>query len=151
MKLNKLLFGINVKRIIGNQGLDINDVVIDSNKATQNSLFVCINGNDNDGHFFVDKAINYGCVAIVCERELDVSVTQIIVDNSRECMAIMASNFYDNVDKKLKLVAVIGTNGKTTTSHMIKGVLDNCNVNCGVIGTLGTYYDNKYFERIFNH
>lgn len=146
MKLKKLLLGVNVVKIIGNKDVDIKDVVIDSKKATQNSLYICIKGNDYDGHSFVNDCVNYGSIAIVCERELDTSITQIIVDNTRESMSIIASNFYENVDKKLKLIGVLGTNGKTTTAHLIKNVLDSVGVKCGVIGTLGTYYLDKYLE-----
>ena len=146
MKLKELLLGVNVVKIIGNKDIDIKDVVIDSKKATQNSLYICIKGNDYDGHSFVNDCVNYGSIAIVCERELDVSITQIIVDNTRESMSIIASNFYENVDKKLKLIGVLGTNGKTTTAHLIKNVLDSVGVKCGVIGTLGTYYLDKYLE-----
>lgn len=146
MKLKELLIGVNVVKIIGNQDVDIKDVVIDSKKVTQDSLYICIKGKDYDGHCFVKDCVNYGSVAIICEKELDIGVTQIIVENSRESMAKIASNFYGNVDKKLKIIAVLGTNGKTTTSHMIKCVLDSAGVNCGVIGTLGTYYLDKYLE-----
>ena len=146
MKLDKLLNGISIKKIIGKQDMDIKDVVIDSKNVTLNSLYVCIKGKDYDGHDFVDKVVSYGCVAIVVEKELDTSVTQIIVENARIAMSELASNFYGNVDKKMKLVAVVGTNGKTTTSHLIKNVLDNANVKCGVIGTLGIYYCDKRFE-----
>lgn len=146
MKLDKLLKGLKVKKIIGNQNIDVNDVVIDSKNITNNSLYICIKGNEYDGHDFVNKIINYGCVAIVSEKELETSLTQVIVENSRIAMSEIASNLYDNVDKKMKLVAVVGTNGKTTTSHLIKSVLDNANVKCGVIGTLGIYYCDKYFE-----
>ncbi|MBE5737733.1 MAG: UDP-N-acetylmuramoyl-L-alanyl-D-glutamate--2,6-diaminopimelate ligase [Clostridiales bacterium] len=146
MELDKLLNGIQVERIIGNKDIDVKDVVMDSKNVTNNSLYICIKGKEYDGHDFIDKVVNYGCIAIVSEKELDTSVTQIIVQNSRSAMAKLASNFYGNVDEKMKLVAVVGTNGKTTTSHLIKDVLESSNVKCGVIGTLGIYYCDKYFE-----
>lgn len=146
MKLAKLLENVKVNKIIKNKDLDINEIAIDSNKVTNGCLFVCIKGKDYDGHNFAQKAFNYGAVALVVERQLDVPLAQIIVDNSRQAMPLIVGNFYQNVDKKMKLIGVIGTNGKTTTSHMIKSVLDNAGVKCGLIGTLGTYYCDKFVE-----
>ena len=146
MKLIDLLKDVKYKKIIGKQDLNIKEVVIDSNRAVQDSLFICISGKDFDGHSYAKQAQMYGATAIVCERELDVNATQIIVENSRLAMSEIASNFYNRVDKKMKIIAVIGTNGKTTTSHLIKSVLDRCSIKCGVIGTLGTYYCDKFIQ-----
>ena len=146
MKLIDLLKNVDYKKIIGKKDINIKEIVIDSNKVVQDSLFICIRGKDFDGHSFVKQVQTYGATAIVCEKQLDVSVTQIIVDNSRLAMSQLACNFYDNADKKMKIIAVVGTNGKTTTSHLIKNVLEKCSVKCGGIGTLGTYYCDKFIE-----
>lgn len=146
MKLLDLLKGVNYKKIIGKKDINIKEIVIDSNKVVQDSLFICIKGKDFDGHSYVKQAQSYGASAIVCEKEIDASVTQIIVDNSRLAMSEIASNFYKNVDKKMKIIAVIGTNGKTTTSHLIKSILESCSISCGLIGTIGTYYGDKFIE-----
>ncbi len=146
MKLLDLIKGIKVNKVIGKQDLNIKDLTCDSNKVMQGSLFFCINGKDFDGHAYAKEAQMYGAVAIVCEKELDTSLTQILVDNTRIAMSQIASNFYLNVDKKMKLIAVVGTNGKTTTSHLIYSILQSAGVKCGLIGTLGTYYLDKYIE-----
>ena len=146
MKLTDLLKGVETQKIIGKTDINVKEVVFDSNKVVLDSLFICIVGKDFDGHEYVKQAQNYGATAIVCEREVETSLTQIIVKNSRFAMSKIASNFYGKVDKKMKLVAVIGTNGKTTTSHLIYNVLKQSNVKCGLIGTLGTYYLDKYIE-----
>ncbi len=146
MKLLQLLKGVNVKEIVGEQDLNIKEIVIDSNKVVANSIFICISGKDFDGHSYIRQAQNYGAIATICERKLDCNITQIIVDNSRLAMSQIASNFYGSVDKKMQIIAVVGTNGKTTTSHFIKSILESANIKCGVIGTLGTYYCDKYIE-----
>ncbi len=146
MKLTDLLKDIKYKKIIGKKEIEVKEIVIDSNRVVKDSLFICINGKDFDGHSYARQAQNYGAIAIVCEKELDVNITQIIVENTRSAMSELASNFYGRVDKKMKIIAVVGTNGKTTTSHLIKSILDTCSINCGLIGTLGTYYCDKFIE-----
>ena len=146
MKLSDLIKELEVKKIKGKTDINVSEIVFDSNKVVAESLFICIAGKDFDGHEYVKQALNYGAVAIVCEREIETPLTQIIVENSRLAMSKIASNFYGNVDKKMKLVAVIGTNGKTTTSHLIYNVLKNSSIKCGLIGTLGTYYKDKFIE-----
>ncbi len=146
MKLLDLTKGINVVKIIGKQDVSVKDLTCDSNKVVAGSLFFCINGKDFDGHAYAKDAQMYGAVAIVCERQIDTALTQIVVENVRIAMSQIASNFYSNVDKKMKLIAVVGTNGKTTTSHFIYNILKSSGVKCGLIGTLGTYYLDKYIE-----
>ncbi len=146
MKLSDLVKGVKVNSIIGEKELNISDLTCDSNKVVAGSLFFCINGKDFDGHAYVRQAQMYGAVAIVCERQLDTTLTQIVVENVRIAMSQIASNFYFNIDKKMKLIAVVGTNGKTTTSHLIYNILQSSGVKCGLIGTLGTYYLDKYIE-----
>ncbi len=146
MKLLDLLKEVEVDNIVGKTDLNIKEVVFDSNKVVLDSLFICIVGKDFDGHEYVKQAQNYGATAIVCEKQVETPLTQIIVKNSRLAMSKIASNFYEKVDKKMKIVAVIGTNGKTTTSHLIYNVLRQSNAKCGLIGTLGTYFGDKYIE-----
>lgn len=146
MKLSDLIKNVDVLEIINQKETEIEDVVIDSFKATKNSMFICLIGKDYDGHNFVADAYKYGATVIVCERKIDFLGTQIIVKNSRKALSIIASNFYGNKDKKLKIIGVIGTNGKTTTAHLIASILINAGVNCGLIGTLGTFYSGKVIE-----
>ena len=140
MKLQNLLCGVEVTKIIGKTDLEINDVQIDSNKISKNSLFISIKGEKSDGHDYINQAKNYGAIAVVSSKELPIAITQIIVENTRQAMSIIARNFYDSPQDKLKLIGVVGTNGKTTTSHMIYNVLKNAGVKCGLIGTIGNYY-----------
>lgn len=146
MTVKELLNGLKVKKIIGKTDIQVKDVSIDSNCVSNGCLFICIRGGNFDGHSFVRQVEKYGAVALVTERELCTTIPQIVVENTRKAMSVIASNFYGHPEKKLKLVGVTGTNGKTTTCHLIKAILNDYGINCGVIGTLGTYYNNKCFD-----
>ncbi len=146
MELSELIKCVNVTKIIGDKKIEIKDVSTDSNSVQANSLFICINGQTFDGHDYIKQAENYGAVAIVTEREIQTSLTQVIVDDARHAMSIIASNFYRNPCEKLKIIGVTGTNGKTTTTHLIKRILEDSGISCGVIGTLGVFYNKKFIE-----
>ncbi len=146
MKLKKLIEEIEIIKEIGNVNIEINDVQKDSNCLTKGSLFICVVGKDFDGHNYVKQAENYGAVAVICEKELDTNLTQIIVKDSRKVMSQIASKFYNHPSKKLKIIGITGTNGKTTTSNMIFNILIKAGKKCGIIGTLGVDYNEKHFE-----
>ena len=119
----KLLKNLDIEKIIGNADLEIKNIQTDSNSVGKQSLFVCLSGGRFDGHNFAKVAQKYGACAVVCEKDLDLAVTQIIVKNSRVALGIIASNFYGNVTSDMKLIGVVGTNGKTTTVCMIESIL----------------------------
>ena len=146
MKLSALIKDLSVKKVIGKTDVEIDNLQIDSNAVTSGSLFICLSGRDFDGHTFVRQVENYGAVAIITEKETDAAITQVIVDNCRAAMGVIASNFYSHPEKKMKIIGVTGTNGKTTTTHLIKSICDNAGIKCGVIGTLGTFYLDKFTE-----
>lgn len=146
MKLKKLIKNLDVVSIIGSTDKDITDVKADSNFITHGSLFICLKGGEADGHLYASQAEKYGAVAVICERKIDVNVTQIIVKDTRAALSVIASEFYGRVDKKLNLIAVVGTNGKTTTTHMIYDIMTKAGEKCGVIGTLGAFYGDKFIE-----
>ncbi len=146
MELSKLIKNIKIKEIIVNEEVEVHEIKIDSNAVTKGDLFICIKGRDYDGHDFASAVQNFGAVAIVSEKKLNVSIPQIIVEDTRIAMNELAREFYGSPDKKLKLIGVVGTNGKTTTTHVIKTILENAGVKCGVIGTLGVFYANKSLE-----
>ena len=146
MKLSHLIQRLDLIKTIGDTDIDIQDVCFNSNEATENSLFICLNGRDFDGHSFALQAEKYGAVALVCEKEMDSNLPQIIVKNTRIALSIIASEFFGRPDKSMKIIGVTGTNGKTSTTHIIKCILDSAGIKCGVIGTLGAFYDDKYIE-----
>lgn len=146
MKLKELIKNLKVEKVIGNTDVEIKEIKTDSNAVTKGCLFVCICGKDFDGHGFIRQVELYGAAAVVTEKKLDTGLTQIIVRDTRSAIALLAAAFYEHVDKKMKLIAVLGTNGKTTTAHLIKQIFDGTGNKCGVIGTLGSYYCDKFIE-----
>lgn len=146
MKLDKLLKSINAEEIIGKTDIEIENICADSRLVTKNSLFICLNGVDVDGHTFIRQAEFYGACAVVCEKQLDTALTQIIVKDSRSVMSELASVFFGLADKKLSVIGVVGTNGKTSTARIIYEILNKCDVKTALIGTLGTFYGKKFIE-----
>ncbi len=146
MKLKDLIKDINYQEVIGSTDIEIKDVSSDSNAVSKGGLFVCISGENYDGHEFIKQVVNYGGVAAVVERRLDTSITQIVVKDARKAVCEAAAAFYGHADKKMKMIGVVGTNGKTTTTHFIASVLMNAGVKCGLIGTLGVFYGDKFRE-----
>lgn len=140
MKLDELIKDLRYEKIIGDKDIEITGLCAASGAAASGDLFFCYKGTNADGHDFAPKAVKNGAAALVCERRLDVDAVQIIVDDGRAAMATIARAFYGYADKKLKLVAVTGTNGKTTTTYMLKSIFDKNNSKSGIIGTLGIAY-----------
>ncbi|MDO5022653.1 MAG: UDP-N-acetylmuramoyl-L-alanyl-D-glutamate--2,6-diaminopimelate ligase [Eubacteriales bacterium] len=111
----------------------------DSREATNKGLFFCIKGQRFDSHDFAQMAIQNGCVALVVNRVLkDIDVPQVVVSDSRGAMALMAAAFYDNPADKMRMVGITGTKGKTTTSYIVKSILDAAGIPNGLIGTTGS-------------
>jgi len=146
MKLNELLTEIEVVKTVNDNNPEIKSLKIDSSAVTKNSLFICLKGRESDGHDYVRQAEKYGASAIISEHETETTLPQVIVKDSRKAMSKIAAAFYGNPADKMKLVAVTGTNGKTTTCHILKKILDGAGIDAGVIGTIGTYYKNKFIE-----
>jgi len=144
MKLGELIQNIQYKQFIGDYDTQINGLCTDSQKIKQGELFICYKGEKFDSHDFVQEAESVGAAAIVCERKLDSKLPQVIVDDGRETVAPLARAFYGFADKKLKLVAVTGTNGKTTTTYMLESIFKAAGKSVGVIGTLGISYAEKF-------
>lgn len=147
MRLSDLIKDIEVVESRGDLNIPIKDVVIDSKEVMKGSLFICIEGEVSDGHDFAKQAFHYGASAIIAERETGAPLPQIIVKNSRIAMSKIAATFYGNANKELKIIGVTGTNGKTTTSFMIRSLLEFAKVKTALIGTLGTFYGNKKVEQ----
>ena len=146
MKLAQLIKNLQIISISGSLDMEVSDVKTVESSVTKDTLFVCLKGKDFDGHEFAKTAENYGATAVIAEKELDLSITTIIVKDCRKALAQIAAEFYDNPAEKMSLIGVVGTNGKTTTSHMLYQVLNAAGINCGVIGTLGTYFNDKFLE-----
>ncbi|MDE5667722.1 MAG: hypothetical protein K2I29_05725 [Clostridia bacterium] len=144
MELKELLKYLQAIEIVGNAEIEISGLCADSQKVQNGDLFFCFSGSKHDSHGDMPEITGRGAVAVVCERKLDTPVTQIIVENARAQMARAAQAFYGFADKKLKIVAVTGTNGKTTTTHMLASIFRSNGHSTGVIGTLGISYGEKF-------
>ena len=114
---------------------EITDITINSREVRKGSVFICITGQNLDGHSFAESAAENGAAAIVAEKAVDCGVPVILCDNTKIEMAKIASKFYNEPEKKLKLIGITGTNGKTTVSFIIKKVLETAGKRVGVIGT----------------
>lgn len=133
MLLSKLLKGVEAK---GNfTDSEITDITDNSKNITKGCLFVCIQGARFDGHSAASEAVEKGAAAVVVERDTGVC-NQITVENSRAAYARICANFYGNPSEKLKLIGVTGTNGKTTTTFLLKDIFDRLGVKSGLIGTV---------------
>lgn len=136
MKLKDLLCNAGLIQINGDENTDIGNISYDTRTADENSIFVCIKGINTDRHSLIGKAAEKKCRAIVTEYPADTGdCINVVVKNTNKALAVISSNFYGNPDKKMKILGVTGTNGKTTSTTLIKAVLENCGYKVGLIGT----------------
>ena len=146
MQLEKLTKYIQAEEVIGETNIEISALCTDSSKATKGALFFCYKGVNHDSHADIDEAVKQGAVAVVCEHKVNCAATQIIVKDGRAQIARTARAFYGFADKKLKLIAVTGTNGKTTTTYMLSSIFKSDCKNTATIGTLGISYGEKFIS-----
>lgn len=154
MELKNILSGIEGLKAKGNLNLDITGITNDSREVKNGFLFIAIKGFDTDGHAYINKAIENGAVAILVQEEMakqvigqiPENIALITSDNTRKATAICACNYYDNPSRKMQLIGVTGTKGKTTTTFMIKTILEKQGIKTGLIGTIATYIGDKKLE-----
>lgn len=138
MKLTTLLARLDYQCQNGSVDIDIVDVVNDSRRVREGSLFICIRGAVADGHAFVKEVVRAGATALVVETDVDVpdDVTVIKVADSRYAMALLSAAYFGYPAEQLKVIGVTGTKGKTTTAYMVKSILENSGYEVGLIGTI---------------
>ncbi|MCL2577076.1 MAG: UDP-N-acetylmuramoyl-L-alanyl-D-glutamate--2,6-diaminopimelate ligase [Defluviitaleaceae bacterium] len=140
MKLGFLLNGI-AHTVLRNFSGEITSVVHDTRKITAGALFICLRGKKADGHNLISEAAAKGASAVLIDAkfsgEISVDIGIVRVENTRAAMALVSANFYGDPAKKLRLVGVTGTNGKTTTTYFIESILRSCGRKTGLIGTVG--------------
>jgi UDP-N-acetylmuramoyl-L-alanyl-D-glutamate--2,6-diaminopimelate ligase len=143
MKIKYLNEILDRKSVLGGSdipAIPISQIDYDSRKTGEGSLFIAIGGYKSDGHRFLPEAARRGAAAAIVERPDDtINIPQFRVENSRLSMARIAANFYREEISKMRLIGITGTNGKTTTSFLIKSILESAGLSCGLIGTI--YYD----------
>jgi UDP-N-acetylmuramoyl-L-alanyl-D-glutamate--2,6-diaminopimelate ligase len=145
MLLSRLLEGLENVEVIGNANSEISSIAYDSRKVVKGSLFVCIEGFKQDGHEFINDAIEKGAVAVVVSKDVTVDPAVVIIktNNTRKLLAQIASRFFDHPSKKLRVIGVTGTKGKTTTTFMIKSILEKNGFKVGLVGTIANYIGSK--------
>ena len=154
MKLKSILEGIEGLKAKGNLDIEIKGIERDSKKVKKGYIFVAITGFTVDGHDYIENAIENGAAVIVAEnidkiknKKISDEVTLIIAKNTREFLALSSCNFYNNPSKKFKLIGITGTKGKTTTTFMIKDILEKAGKKVGLIGTVAIYINgNKIID-----
>ncbi len=144
MKLSRIIEIINPVLVRNFTDVDIKSLAYDSRNVTAETLFFAIHGEKYDGHKFIQDAIERGANSCVVEKEEKISTVPLIkVENVRETLAEISTHFYGFPSRKLLVVGITGTNGKTTTSFLIKNILDTAGRKAGLIGTMGCFIGDK--------
>ncbi|HLW36029.1 MAG TPA: UDP-N-acetylmuramoyl-L-alanyl-D-glutamate--2,6-diaminopimelate ligase [Chthoniobacterales bacterium] len=141
MQLKTLLAAAPVREIIGPVDRAVESIAYDSRRVQRDGLFVALRGEKSDGHDFIGQAIEKGATVIVAERAENSAVTghratRVLVENTRSAMADLSARFFNYPARKLKMAGVTGTNGKTTTTFLIKHICEKAGVRCGLLGTV---------------
>ncbi|MBR5747963.1 MAG: UDP-N-acetylmuramoyl-L-alanyl-D-glutamate--2,6-diaminopimelate ligase [Prevotella sp.] len=146
MKLIELLKNVEVLNTLGDTGVEITGVNIDSRRIEAGHLFVAIPGTQTDGHKFIPKAIELGAAAILCEQmpeEHVDGVTYVVVESTENVVGIVATHFFGDPSRKLKLVGVTGTNGKTTIATLLYNMFRKFGHKCGLLSTVCNYIEGE--------
>src|SRR5436305_1246379 len=141
MQLKNLLAATPVRQIIGPVDRAVESIAYDSRRVQRDGLFVALRGEKSDGHDFIGQAIEKGATVIVAERADNPAATgsratRVLVENTRSAMADLSARFFNYPARKLKLAGVTGTNGKTTTTFLIKHICEKAGTRCGLLGTV---------------
>lgn len=145
--LSDILVGVKLKEVVGSTNIQIAHLELDSRNVKEAGLFIAIKGTVSDGHDYISQAESNLAAAVICESIPEkrlLTVTYLQVENSAEALGIVSSNFYDNPSQKLKLVAVTGTNGKTSIATMLYQLFTKLGYACGLLSTV----ENKIGEKI---
>ena len=151
MNLKSLLVGLENIKARGNLDIDIREIQNDSRKVEQGDMFVAIKGFVSDGHQYIEDVIKKGAVAVMVQEGcidltktiIPENVTIIMLPDTRRGLAIISTNYYGNPSSKFKLIGVTGTKGKTTTTFMIKEILEKAGKKVGLMGTIATYINGR--------
>lgn len=143
MRLGDLLEKLEYKCVQGSTDREISAVINDSRKIQPGCLFICIEGANFDGHKFALNAVEMGAAALVVSKDIDPDieekdVTVIRVENTRYAMAFISAAWFGHPAEKLKTIGITGTKGKTTTTYLVRSILENVGIKCGLIGTIET-------------
>ncbi len=146
MRLKELLTNVEVLNVLGDTDIEVTGVNIDSRRIEAGHLFVAIPGTQTDGHKFIPKAVEQGAVAVLCEyfpNKREPGVTYIAVASTEDCVGEVATRFYGDPSRKLKLVGVTGTNGKTTIATLLYNMFRKFGHKCGLLSTVCNYIEDE--------
>ncbi|MBR6697303.1 MAG: UDP-N-acetylmuramoyl-L-alanyl-D-glutamate--2,6-diaminopimelate ligase [Lachnospiraceae bacterium] len=149
MKLNQVLEGLSYEIIKGDVDIEISQLIYDSRKTEKNSIFVCLKGANFDGHSYIREVVTAGAKAVVvCEDvdTTDLDATFIKVLDTRYALAILSANYFENPAKELVTIGITGTKGKTTTTYMVREILESCDIKTGLIGTIETIIGDEHIK-----
>lgn len=145
--LKKLLEKLNYKCVRGCDETEVTEVIYDSRKITKDCLFLCIEGANYDGHEYAAEAIEKGAKVLVVSKETAIQdycdVTVILVENTRYAMAFIAAAYFGNPADRMKIVGITGTKGKTTTTYLVKAILEKAGYKVGLVGTIEAIIGDK--------
>jgi UDP-N-acetylmuramoyl-L-alanyl-D-glutamate--2,6-diaminopimelate ligase len=136
MRLAELIAGLDVEHVEGDAGVEVSDLAYDSREAGPGTLFLCLRGERTDGHDFARTAVERGAVALIAERRLELDVPQVRVADARRAMAPLAVRFWGDPSAELEVAGITGTNGKTTTAFLLRGILESAGTQTGLLGTV---------------
>lgn len=143
MKLSEILKNVVTKEFCEQE---IKSICCDSNLVEAGSMFFCLKGENHNGEDFAAQAVEKGAVCVVSENKLEINALNIVVDDARVALSLCSANFYGNPQRDLKIIGVVGTNGKTSTTKIIQAIMSQAMIPCGVIGTLGVSFEGKNYE-----
>jgi UDP-N-acetylmuramoyl-L-alanyl-D-glutamate--2,6-diaminopimelate ligase len=148
MELRDILYNVRITSTSGNMNLDVKGVAFDSRKVNEGFVFVAIKGTQSDGHDFIEKAITGGAICVLCQvlpENIDERITYVTVKNSAHSLGIVASNFYGAPSRKLKLVGVTGTNGKTTVATLLYKLFISMGHRTGLLSTVENRIESEVY------
>ena len=146
MLLRDVLYKVAIRSVLGSTGVEVNDIQIDSRKVKAGNLFIAMKGAGTDGHQFIEKAIQNGAVAIVCEAMPSITIESTVyvqVENSAVAAGWMANNFFGQPSEKMKVIGVTGTNGKTTIATLLYKLFAVLGYKCGLLSTVENHIGDK--------
>ena len=147
MKLWELLAEVPyVKETRGEMDVEIREITSGSRERTDGGLFFCIVGARFDAHDYAWEAVENGCVALIVERYTELNVPQVLVSNGRAAMARIADAFYGYPSRKMRMIGITGTKGKTTTTYLLKSICEKAGLKCGIIGSTGTVVEEQHLD-----
>ncbi len=150
MKLDRMLENLPMQEIVGSMDKEVKGISLDSRRIGHGDLFACLRGASYDGHDFAQDAVARGASVVLCDHRLEISeATQVIASDVRKVLARIAARFYGKPSHDLKVVGVTGTNGKTTTVHLVRSILIRSGIAVGIMGTLGHWISDEPERDVF--